>query len=171
MWQLASAIGEITLRRRGPEALPDSRFLTGLLLSSYVLVHLIYFSLHAGVTWLALGNLVAQIAFAFVFIYAVLTFFKLERRYRQTMSAFFGINVVVVLVYLPIAIGALALNFDLAGRGFQSVRLGFLLWSVVIEAHIFARALSQPLILGFMFAILYVLPSMSVSEYFSPASD
>jgi hypothetical protein len=36
MWQLASVIGEIALRRRGPESLPESTFLVGLLLGLLV---------------------------------------------------------------------------------------------------------------------------------------
>ena len=42
---------------------------------------------------------------------------------------------------------------------------------VVVEATILARALSQPLILGFMFEFLYVLPSLSLSEYFATAPE
>lgn len=171
MWKLASVIGEIALRRRGPESLPDSTFLTGLLFAIYVIVSLIYLFLHGGLNWLGLGDLVAQLALAFGFVFAVLTFFKLERRYRQTMSAFLGVNTVVLLVYLPVALGALLLDVDLADVPFAWVRFGFFLWSVIMEAHVFARALSQPLVLGFMVDMLYVLPSFNISQYFSTAFE
>lgn len=171
MWQLAWAIGEIALRRRGPENLPDSTFLTGFLLTGYVFVTLIQLLVHGELTWLSLGNLAAQIVLIFAFVFAVLTFFKLDRRYWQTMSAILGVNVVVILVYLPFALGGRVLNVALDGEPWFWVMLGFVLWSVLMEAHIFARAVSQPLILGFMLEILYVLPSLSVSEFFLAATD
>ena len=171
MWQLASAIGEIALRRRGPESLPDSSFLTGLLLTIFVLASLIYLLMHGGLSWLSLGNLAAQVVLVFAFVFAVLTFFRLERRYWQTMSAILGVNIIVLLVYFPVAAGGLLLNVNLATGLFFAIRLGLFLWSVVIEAQIFARAVSQPLILGFMLEILYVLPSLSISEHFSLATD
>jgi hypothetical protein len=171
VWQLASVIGEIALRRRGPESLPDSTFLAGLLFAVFVVLNLIYLLLQGGLSWLGLGNLAAQLVLVFGFVFAVLTFFKLERRYRQTMSAFLGVNIVVLLVYFPLALGGLALNIDLAGVPFGLVRLVLFLWSVTMEAHIFARALSQPLLLGFMVEILYVLSSLSISESFTPAAD
>jgi hypothetical protein len=54
---------------------------------------------------------------------------------------------------------------------FVSLRIALFLWSVLMEASIFARALSQPLILGFMVEILYVLPGLSINEYFASAGD
>jgi hypothetical protein len=171
VWQLASAIGEIALRRRGPESLPDSTFLTGLLLALWVLATLAYLALHGALSWLSLGNLIAQLALLLGFPYAALTFFKLERRYRQTMSALLGVSLVVLLVYFPVALAGLAFSLDLQSQIFGSIRLGFFLWSVIMAAHVFARSLSQPLILGFMVEILYVLPSLSISKYFSPAID
>jgi hypothetical protein len=171
VWQLASAIGEIALRRRGPESLPDSPFLAGLMLGAFLLASLLFLVLHGGVSWLSLGNLAAQVVLAFAFVFAVLAFFRLERRYLQTMSALLGVKTVVLLVYLPFALGGLALNADLAGKVFYSIRIGFFLWQIIMEAHIFARALSQPLILGFMFAVLYVLPSLSISRNFASVID
>jgi len=171
VWQLASVIGEIALRRRGPESLPDSTFLTGLLLMVFVTVSLFYLLLQGGFGWLGFGNLAAQLVLVFGFVFAVLTFFKLERRYRQTVSAILGVNIVVSLVYFPVALGGLALGIDLEGMPFSAIRYGFILWSVIMEAHIFARALSQPLLLGFMVELLYVLSSFSIGDAFAPAVD
>ena len=169
MWQLVSAIGEIVLRRRGPESLPDSTFLAGMLLGVFVLLNLVLLWLNSGLTVLSLQNLGAQVILLFAFVFAALTFFKLERRFRQTMSAILGINIVILLIYFPIALGGLLLNVDVdAEPFFISMRLALFFWSVFIEATILARALSQPLILGFMVEILYVLPMLSMSEYFAP---
>lgn len=172
MWQLASAIGEIALRRRGPEALPDSTFLVGLLLGIFLILNLTMLLLNNSLTLLNLENIAAQIILVFAFVFAMLAFFKLERRYRQTMSAMLGINILILLVYFPFALVGLALNFDLADTPFFiSLRLGLFFWSVLIEASIFARAISQPLLLGFMFEILYVLPMLTVGEYFATVAE
>lgn len=168
MWQLASTIGEIALRRRGPESLPDSTFLVGLLTSVFLLVSLTFLLLSGLLNWLSLGNLAAQLVLVFAFVFAVLTFFKLERRYRQTICAILGIEILITLVYMPFALGGLLLNLDLEASPFIWLRLALFFWSVLIEAQIFARALSQPLVTGFMFEILYVLPSLSIGRYFSP---
>ena len=142
-----------------------------MLLAIFALVSLLYLGMHGGLSWLSLGNLAAQLALLFGFVFAALAFFKLERRYRQTVSAILGVNIVVLVVYFPVALGGMAFGLDLEAMPFVWIRLGFFLWSVIMEAQIFARALSQPLVLGFMVEILYVLPSFSISEYFSPPVD
>lgn len=171
MWQLASAIGEIALRRRGPEILPDSSFLVGLLLVLNVLMNAIVLLLDDRLNRSGLAELGAQIILQFAFVFAALTFFRLERRYRQTMSAFLGVSIVVFLLYFPFAV--IALLFDLAPDNglLLGLRLGLLLWVVLVEATIFSRALSQPLILGFMVEVLYLIPSLSISNYFLAAAE
>ena len=171
MWQLASAFGEIALRRRGPETLPDSYFLVGLLLAVYLLVSLFDLAVYDMLTGRGVASLGAQIALMFAYVFAVLRFFRLDRRYRQTMSAILGANLAIYLVFVPFALGGLLTNAGLDSAPFIWLRIGLFLWAVVIEASIFARALSQPLILGFMFEFLYVLPSLSISEYFATAAE
>ena len=165
-------MGEITLRRRGPESLPDSTFLVGLLLGIYLLTSVVYLLIHGSLDARNLASLAAQIVLLFGFVFAILTFFRLERRYRQTVSAILGINIVILCFYFPFAFAGLLLDYDLLmGQVFLWLRLGLFLWSVIVEASIFSRALSQPLILGFMFEILYVLPSLSISEFFAPPAE
>jgi hypothetical protein len=172
MWQLASAIGDIALRRRGPESLPESNFLVGFLFGVLVLLTMTSWWLTDGLSIVNFERLAAQTALLFAFVFAVLTYFKLERRYRQTMSAILGVNILVLLVYFPFVLGAILLNLDInEATFFISLRIALFLWSVLMEASIFARALSQPLILGFMVEILYVLPSLSVNDYFVSAGD
>ena len=168
MWQLASAFGAIALRRRGPEILPDSTFLVGLLLVASILLSLLSLMTHGALSWRSVANLAAQLTLLLAFVFAVLRFFRLERRYRQTISAFLGINILLYSIYVPLTLFGLLVGADLGGDFFLAVQIVLFLWSIVIEATILARALSQPLVLGFMFEILYVLPLFSISEYFSP---
>jgi hypothetical protein len=172
MWQLAAAIGEIALRRRGPESLPESNFLVGFLFAVLMLLTIFSWLLTDSLSVVNFERLAAQTALLFAFVFAVLTYFKLDRRYRQTISAILGVNIVVLLVYFPFVIGGVVLNLDINEASFFiSLRIALFLWSVLMEASIFARSLSQPLILGFMVEILYVLPSLSVNKYFASAGD
>jgi hypothetical protein len=171
VWQLATAIAEIALRRRGPESLPDSTFLVGLLLVAFAVSVVVDTALLGNLSAFVFGDLVAQLALVLVYVYAVLAFFRLERRYRQTVSAIFGINVFVYVLLLPVSLGGLILGVDPVGPSLVWFRIILVAWLIIAEASIFARALSQPLILGFMFEILYLIPSLVISQYFSPATD
>ena len=171
VWQLASAIGEIALRRRGPEVLPDSSFLVAFLLALNVIVSLVILYLDGRLNQLGLGELGAQILLQFGFVFAALAFFRLERRYRQTMSALLGVSLVVFLLYFPFAVTAVLFDAAPDFRPLVGLRLGLFFWVVLVESTIFARSLSQPLILGFMVEILYVIPSLSLSNYFLAASE
>lgn len=171
VWQLATAFGEIAIRRRGPEILPDSNFLLASLLVIYVVANFVDFLFYGIMTGRSLLHLAAQLTLLLAYVFAVLTFFKLERRYRQTLSAILGANIFIFCMFIPIALAALLLGLDLEARPFIALRIGMLFWAIFIEAFILARALSQPFILGAMFEILYVLPSWSISGYFAPSGN
>jgi uncharacterized membrane protein HdeD (DUF308 family) len=100
-----------------------------------------------------------------------LSFFRLERRYRQTLSAMLGADIFINLAFLPVGIVGIALGFDILDRPFGWISLAFNLWSIFIGASILARSLSQPLIVGFMFEILFVLTSLNVGELIAPAAE
>jgi hypothetical protein len=172
MWQLASVIGEIALRRRGPESLPESTFLVGLLLGLLVALMLVLWWVTGDFSFSNAVRFAAHSALLFAFVFAVLTYFKLERRYRQTLCAILGVNILVLLVYFPFVLGGVLLSVDIDRTDFFiSLRIALFLWALLMEASIFARALSQPLILGFMVEILYVLPGLSIDQYFVTAGD
>ena len=167
MWQLMAAMGEIAVYRRGPESLPDSSFLLGLLLVVDSLLQLGDLALFGSLSSIVLILLVTHTIFLFAFVFALLMFFKVERRFRQTMSALLGVDIVVYLVFFPIALAGLALDMDLEVEPFISVRVVLYIWWLAVAAMVLARSLSQPLILGFMFAILFFLTSLSITEQFA----
>ena len=170
MWQLATAMAEIAIRRRGPEGLPDSSFLVFFLLALHsVLVILAAFALTDGLTAAFFVEFIARTLLFFAFVYAVLSLFRVERRYRQTMCAMLGAGIVIQLAFLLFGVGAMALGIDIQGDSFIAVSLVFELWSIFIAASILARSLSQPLLVGFMLEILFVLTSLYVGQLLSPA--
>jgi hypothetical protein len=169
VWKLAAAFAEVALRRRGPESLPDSNFLVVALVCGDLVVSLVALTLDAGLSGRDLTLLGANTVLFLAFTYAVLTFFKLERRYRQTVSALLGADIWITLVSLPLALVALSFGLNLAELPFFWVQLVFYLWSVFISAWVLARSLSQPLIVGFMFEILYILTWLSISTALAPS--
>jgi len=172
MWQLATAFAEVALRRRGPESLPDSNFLVLALLAACLFLTLIDLALIRSLTGPNLALLGATTVLQFAFVFAVLAFFKLERRFRQTISAMLGVDICITLAYMPFTIGGLALRLEFTEFTFLWwLRVGFVLWSIFIAASILARSLSQPFLIGLMFEILFVLTSLSIGDLLFPAAS
>jgi hypothetical protein len=168
VWKLAAAFAEVGLRRRGPESLPNSTFVVCLLLVVDLVLKIAVLPLDTGASGLGMTLLVANVVLFLSFIYAVLTFFKLERRYRQTVSALLGVDIWVTLLVVPLALLALGFGADMYQFPFFWIRLALELWAVFIAAWVLARSLSQPLIVGFMFEILYLLTAFYISNALAP---
>jgi hypothetical protein len=145
VWQLATVFAEIALRRRGPESLPDSGFLVALVLIVDLAVYLVEVGFYGGVNQTFLLRYAVYTALMFLFVYTVLALFRLERRFRQTVSAFLGADIVITLGYLPIPAFGVLTGQDLQSAGFQLLSLVFAFWLIYVCATILARSLSQPL--------------------------
>ena len=169
MWQLAAAMIEIALRRRGPESLPDSTFLVLFLLVLDAALDVVASLLIGDITGLGFLRFAASTSLIFAFVFAVLSFFKLERRYRQTMSALLGAFIVIGIAFLPIAVVGVAMGLKLEEPPFLWFGLVFELWAIFIAASVLARSLSQPFVVGLMFAILLVVTLESLSNLLAPA--
>lgn len=165
MRQLASAFAAIAFRRRGPDSLPDSSFLFFLVLGIYVVANLFALALHSDFSGRRLLLFCFDAALFLAFIYAALRFFRLERRYRRTVTAILGADLVTMALYLPLVMGALGLGLSLVDYPFAVVRVARALWTLFIAAFVIARSLSQPLIVGLMIEALYVLTSLRISYY------
>jgi len=167
-----TAVAEIALRRRGPDSLPDSAFLVSFLLALQILVSLAKaLVLFGGLTPQFLIRFSADIVLFFAFVYAVLSFFRLERRYRQTLSAVLGVDIVISLAFLPVGVAGVALGFDIVDFPFVWISLAFDFWFIFIAGSILARSLSQPLIVGVMLEILLVLTSMNIGQLLAPPAE
>ena len=171
MWRLAVAFGEVALRRRGPESLPNSTFVVGLLLVIDIILKFVLLPLDTGATGIDLTLVLANLVLFLAFIFAVLTFFKLERRYLQTVSALLGVDIWVTLIVLPLGLLALGFGMDFYQSPFFWIRLAVELWAVFVSAWVLARSLSQPLIVGFMFEILYLLTAFYIANALLPPAE
>ena len=165
MWNLAAALAEVLLRRRGPESLPDSGFLVAVLLVIDFGLSSAVLSLGSGFGGWDLLLLIVDMALYFAYIFAILSFFKLERRYWRTMTALLGADIWIMLLYIPLALLALGLGFNLDEAPFDWLQIALLLWLIYISAWVLARSLSQSLIVGLMFEILYLCTWLSIGDF------
>lgn len=170
MWQLSAAFVEIALHRRGPEDLPASQFLLGLVLVAYLLVSaltLIVISATRTDVLLVLLELVADLGVVFL----LLQFFRKPARFLQTATALVGTGAVLNLILAPL------LHWDemLAAPPTELTTPRFLIlllfvWSLDIGGFIVSRALGKPYIVGVSIVIVYELASMNLREALFPAN-
>jgi len=161
---------QIALRRRGPEDLPDSRFLlllagTAYVLAQSVLAAPVYESL------LALGrSLVLDVLLLCGCLWGLLRLAGHAGRYRQTLTAVFGTGALLSVCMLPF-------NYwlDLTpepGKPALAPTIALLAvvsWSLVVNGHILARALSWPFVAGLGISIAYFFLNYLVFAQFGPS--
>ena len=162
MLRLIFAFVEIALHRRGPDELPASRFLFGIVLVVYLVVAFATLRLGAGVAHPIL-LLVADTAFSLTFIWSVLKAFAHERRFKQTASAMLGTDTLLNMMSMPLLVWSKALE----GAGSDSSTLSILfallaVWSIDISGFVLARALDRAYFLGVAIMLGYVLLSISL---------
>lgn len=170
MRALATAFMQIALHRRGPESLPASVFLFFLLLAAYIPAGLLVLGLRDALSARQFAIFAADTALYLAFVFAVLRFFKLERRFLQTGSALLGTDIFINAVSLPLALYGQATGADMTGGAVVWIYLGLLLWWIDVAGFVLSRALSQPYIVGLMFVILYVMTSFSIQDAFTQTS-
>jgi len=160
---------QIALRRRGPEDVPDSRFLlllTGLVyvVTQGLLALPVYHSSLALVR-----SLVLDLLLLCGCLWGLMRFTGHALRYRQTLTAMFGTGALLGVCMLPF-------NYwlDLAadpGKPALGPTIGLLAvvsWSLAVNGHIFSRALSAPFAAGLAISIAYFFLNYLVFAQFGP---
>ena len=164
MWSLTSAFLDIARHRRGPDSLPASRFLVGILLACHVPLGLFVLYLRNSLNAQDLGFFLIDLGLYIAFVFAVLRFFKLDSRLIQTLTALFGTEIVINALSVPVGIVGRVLG-DLVAPALIWVYLALLLWWIDVTGYILAKAIDQSYIVGLMFVILYVMTSLSIYSY------
>jgi hypothetical protein len=171
VWRLAAAIFDIAIHRRGPDELPASRFLLGLLLGLYLIVGVISLWAFGLNTEANVAALVIDCAFFIACVFVTLRLFGHERRFIQTTSALLGTDVVLSLIGLPLSFwtrdpGAPVDQISVV----LILRILILLWWIDVAGFIFGRALGRPYVIGLVFVILYVAVSLNIRDLVAPAT-
>lgn len=152
---------DISLLRAGPQDLPASRVLLGMVLVIYVGVSFLISSTSAD-TLTALQTALLDVVILVGFIAVTLYLMNLRPRLVQVLTALAGTGSLVGLIALPV-IHSIA---DVQQRELLSGVTLFgwfflVLWSLLITAHIFRHALNVSFFFGVAMALLYMSISYS----------
>lgn len=158
----------IALRRLGPEDLPDSGFLLGLAVLAYLGCNFLAALPVIGAGPVLLRALAADFALLVGCVWLLLRLSGHGGRFRRTLTALLGTGALLQACALPFNwwLGAAAGQPALAPTvGIIAV----LLWSLVVNGHILARALSVPYAVGLSVSIAYFIINYLVSAQAGPA--
>jgi hypothetical protein len=152
------ALINIALRRLGPEDLPDSGFLLGLTVVAYVLLQLPVGMIADATMPAIVTQIPVSVALAFAFVWVLLRLAGFPRRYRQTLTALLGTGTLLTVVAMPFMIWRLSvLQLQPAAPFPELILFIIMLWSLAVDGHIIARALSRPFVVGLLVSIAYLL--------------
>jgi hypothetical protein len=169
--QLASIFLDIALHRKGPDALPASRFLFGLVLAGYLTVSLLALQISWPLSQ-AMGAMILDVAFYLAFFGVVLRLTQRSRRFWQTVTAVLGAETFLSCLALPLLWTRSAESDGTASEVLAtSLLLMILLWSIDIAGFVLSRALDRPYIVGMLIMIGYVFSSMMLGEFLFPSPD
>lgn len=163
---LFAVLLDIVLCRRGPQDLPESPALFGLLAFWYVGLNFIQGRL-AGWT---LGGVAPLIAVEFLmllgWVWALLAFYGRRPRFLQTISAVLGIAIFLILADLAmLAAGRLA-GFPESVTGAWSLIRLFVM--VFLIGRVLMLAIEGGLLTGFAFTLTMILSIIYVGQLFTP---
>lgn len=158
---------DICLFKRGPQDVPASWFLFGLVLIAYLIVGELLLMVESD--WLEAGmQALTEAGLLLIFCWVILYFTGKTPRFLQTTIALLGTD---AIISTP---GALLLQWWVAHpemRLFQTALFALMLWHIAVLAHILRHALSRPLVYGAALALLYILVTYQLmSMIFSPAA-
>lgn len=161
----------ICLLRRGPQHVPDAE----VLLRLCALVYVGLGALTLIFSWVQLDPL-RSLIFALLdamllagFAYLTLAQRRLLVRFRQTLTALFGANVLIGVAALPLSIW-LRQEWLEQGSPQLPLLLSFVLlaWSLTVTGHILAEALSARRGVGVLYAFAYFSASSLLNALLLP---
>ena len=159
---------EQCLLRRAPQADPASISTLGWSLLAYATLDLLQARASSGwQTSLAMTTL--DMLIMVLFSWAVLRLTKKSARYLQTLTALAGTGAVLGLVGLPLIQQVAQVHPDEGPAG--TLVLGWLVllvWSILVQAHIYRHALSIRYGAGLLVAGLQIVLLISLLEIFFP---
>ena len=171
MLRLAFAFIDIALHRRGPEQLPASTFLLGLVFVVYLATAFATLRLDPLVE-----NAALILAFGIVmyagFVWAVLKAFQHEKRFKQTATALLGTETFFNVLSLPVLSWYSPADDTLDAVITAPRLLLYILffWSVDVAGFVLSRAIGRPYVVGVFIMIGYALLSISIQVSLFPPS-
>jgi hypothetical protein len=156
MLAFVQALLNVALRKKGPEDLPDSRFLLWV-------TFLVYLLLQVPLGWIAYGPsavLVSTIAVSIILVvsglWVLLALFGYQARFRQSLTAMLGTNALLSALSMPFSLWRdITINFESGVALPSTIIFAIMVWSLVIDGHIFSRAISKSFGIGLMISVAF----------------
>jgi len=167
---LIGVVVGITLHRRGPDELPSSPGFLLSMLGVSIGVQLIALRTTAAADQTLVMIVLDQVV-NFAFVWGMLTVFERPRRFRQTMSALLGADIVTNLASAPLIYWHDALQVP-AGTATLPALLLLLVavWSIDIAGFAVSRAIERPYALGVAIMLAYVFLYYAVRNTLFPTA-
>ena len=155
---------DICILRAGPQDLPSSLFLLRLVVVANITVGIFLNLPTEGFTQSLMISLFNVVVLA-GFVFAGLRWRDKLARFRQTLIAMMGTNVIIGLLMLPFVFSLVAaqLEGESAPVALQFFLL-FLVWDITVFAHIIRHSLDVRLGYGFVISLGYVVLSWTLVE-------
>lgn len=163
MYELTLLFFRIATFRNGPQDVPASPWLLKLLLPIYIVFNYLILLLN-GTASTAPLQIAVDFAMMAGFIWPLLYFAGKTSRFRQTLDAMLGTDILISVFALPVIASLNSYPNQLA----YFAMIGLMIWHWVISGHIFRHALDRPLMFGMMVALLYIMLSAQVMAALFP---
>jgi hypothetical protein len=165
---LAVLVRDLCQLRRGPEDMPYSKPLLGLLVGASILLDVATGSLLGSPVAVLPRSLVSTVL-VLALLWIALSIRRLGNRYVQTASALVACSMVFSLLILPFAWLAGPTPTPPAPLSPLQVLLGWamlaiIVWNLTVNAHVVRRALDAPFALGFALAIAWALADWALGH-------
>jgi uncharacterized membrane protein YagU involved in acid resistance len=168
---LISAFVDIALHRRGPEHLPASSFLFGLLLAANLAVNAIAVQI-ADDPALPFAAVLIQMSLELAFIWCVLRAFERQKRFIQSAAAVLGTDTLLTMIDWPLLVWHRSLDAPATDPTLPLLLDALIwVWSIDISAAIMSRALERPYVVAVAIVIGYVMLSLSLRVTLFPPAN
>jgi small basic protein len=158
----------ITLHRRGPDELPSSPYFLLAMLAASMLVELTALRATTAADQTLVMTVLDQIV-NFAFVFGVLAVFERSRRFKQTMSALLGADIVTNLASAPLIYWHEALHPPPNTATAPSFLLLLVaVWAIDIAGFVVSRAIERPYALGVAIMLAYVFLYYAVRNTLFP---
>ncbi|MGH8495943.1 MAG: hypothetical protein ACREVN_07380 [Gammaproteobacteria bacterium] len=156
MIPLVQAMIEIALHRRGPQDLPASLFLLGLVLAAYATVGFTSALIYQPGAGIAAMQVALDLLLFGAFFWIVLTMYRKPARWLQTFTALLGTGAILSLIAMPLHLWRQATGAEQSAALLPALGLfALLLWSLAVIGHILHHALEIPYLGGIVVAMGY----------------
>ncbi|HEY6985827.1 MAG TPA: hypothetical protein VH375_07080 [Rhodanobacteraceae bacterium] len=165
----AFLVRDICQLRRGPEDMPHSPALLGILIAASVTLDCLVDAFLDRVSNV-LGRSLVSAGLLLALCWIALYLRHLRNRYVQTATALFACGIVFTLLILPLAwLGGLS------GRGAIELAPGLelllglamlavVIWNLAVNAHILRHALDAPFAFAFLLALIWAVADLALGH-------